>query len=238
VRGAVWRRQPPQRGVVGLAACLLGAALLVAACGGGDGPGVSHGDDLANGRAKFIEAGCGACHTLAAAPSNGTVGPNLDTAFVSARDSEFEESTFEQVVRSQIAYPGLDSQMQPDLVKGADADDVAFFVAQCAGQPFDEDPLCAPPPPPATGGETGGAEPGGGEDGKAIFTANCATCHTLAAAGATGTVGPNLDEAKPSVELAIDRVTNGMGVMPSFSGTLTEKQIQAVAQFVAESAGA
>jgi mono/diheme cytochrome c family protein len=223
--------------------------LLIAGCGGGDGPGVSKGDDLANGRTKFIDAGCGGCHALAAAPSNGTVGPNLDTAFASARADEFEESTFEQVVRSQIAYPGLDSAMPPDLVKGGDADDVAFFVAQCAGlADFSEDPQCVPPaaPPPAAGGETGGAETGGAEtgggeasaDGKAIFTANCATCHTLAAAGATGAVGPNLDDAKPPLDLVIDRVTNGMGVMPSFSGTLSEDEIRAVAQFVAESAGA
>ncbi len=55
--------------------------------------------------------------------------------------------------------------------------------------------------------------------------------------GASGTVGPNLDQAKPSVELAIDRVTNGKGAMPSFKGQLTEAEIRAVAQFVNTSAG-
>ena len=56
-------------------------------------------------------------------------------------------------------------------------------------------------------------------------------------AGASGTVGPNLDEAKPSRELAIDRVTNGQGGMPSFKGQLSDAQIEAVATFVAENAG-
>ena len=37
-----------------------------------------------------------------------------------------------------------------------------------------------------------------GTDGKSIFSANCASCHTLKAAAATGTIGPNLDQLKPS----------------------------------------
>ena len=45
-----------------------------------------------------------------------------------------------------------------------------------------------------------------------------ARCHTLADAGASGAVGPNLDETKPSYELVVDRVTNGKGVMPSVRG--------------------
>ena len=31
-----------------------------------------------------------------------------------------------------------------------------------------------------------------------VFDSTCASCHTLAAAGSTGTVGPNLDQLKPS----------------------------------------
>jgi mono/diheme cytochrome c family protein len=78
----------------------------------------------------------------------------------------------------------------------------------------------------------------GSTDGKAIFeSAGCSGCHTLAAAGSNGTVGPNLDDAKPSKELAVDRVTNGQGGMPSFKGQLSEAQIEAVATFVAENAG-
>ncbi len=75
-------------------------------------------------------------------------------------------------------------------------------------------------------------------DGESIFNeAGCATCHTLAAAGATGTVGPNLDESKPSKDLVIDAVTNGQGVMLSFQGKLSVSQIDAVADFVSQNAG-
>ena len=74
-------------------------------------------------------------------------------------------------------------------------------------------------------------------DGKSIFTANCGSCHTLADAGTSGAVGPNLDDAKPSVELAVDRVTNGQGAMPSFKDSLDADQIEAVADYVAGAAG-
>ena len=59
----------------------------------------------------------------------------------------------------------------------------------------------------------------------------------LADAGATGAVGPNLDETKPSYDLVVDRVTNGKGVMPAF-GDLSEQQIQDVAAYVSSVAGA
>jgi len=69
--------------------------------------------------------------------------------------------------------------------------------------------------------------------GRQVFeTAGCKSCHTLKDAGATGTVGPNLDEAKPPLELVVDRVTSGKGVMPSFAGQLSEKQIADVAAYV------
>jgi mono/diheme cytochrome c family protein len=84
---------------------------------------------------------------------------------------------------------------------------------------------------PAAGGATGDPVAG-----KAVFTsAGCGACHTLAAAGASGNVGPNLDEAKPDFELVVERVTNGKGAMPSFKGSLDEKQIHDVAAFVVQS---
>ena len=68
-------------------------------------------------------------------------------------------------------------------------------------------------------------------------TAGCASCHTLKDASATGTVGPNLDDAKPSQDKVVERVTNGKGVMPSFKGQLTPQQIAAVAAYVSTVAG-
>jgi len=86
---------------------------------------------------------------------------------------------------------------------------------------------------------TGEAEgQGDAAAGKEVFTsAGCVGCHTLADAGGTGTVGPNLDEAKPSHDLVVERVTNGKGPMPPFKGQLSEKQIQDVAAYVSSVAG-
>jgi sulfite dehydrogenase len=86
---------------------------------------------------------------------------------------------------------------------------------------------------PTTTTSDGGGNAGSPAAGKAIFTsAGCVSCHTLKAAGAHGTIGPNLDERRPSVDKVVERVTEGKGVMPSFRGQLTESQIRSVAAFV------
>jgi menaquinol-cytochrome c reductase cytochrome b/c subunit len=71
---------------------------------------------------------------------------------------------------------------------------------------------------------------------KLAFTANlpCASCHTMkAAAGWNGNVGPNLDNAQPTYALAVDRLTNGKGGMPSFKNQYTKAKIDCIATFVA-----
>jgi outer membrane protein assembly factor BamB len=68
--------------------------------------------------------------------------------------------------------------------------------------------------------------------GMSVFNSTCASCHTLAAAGSTGTVGPNLDQLMPSDALVVHQVTDGGGGMPAFGSTLTKPQIQSVALFV------
>jgi cytochrome c oxidase subunit 1 len=74
--------------------------------------------------------------------------------------------------------------------------------------------------------------------GKRVFTtAGCSGCHTLADAGANGSVGPNLDGVKPPYALVLARVTKGKGSMPSFTGQLTPAQIEAVAAYVSSAAG-
>ena len=87
--------------------------------------------------------------------------------------------------------------------------------------------------------ETTPAGEGDPAAGKEIFTgvAACGGCHTLADAGSSGNVGPNLDDAQPSFDLVVERVTNGQGAMPSFKGTLTDKQIADVAAYVSSVAG-
>jgi mono/diheme cytochrome c family protein len=72
--------------------------------------------------------------------------------------------------------------------------------------------------------------------GKQVFeSAGCKACHTLAAAGATGTVGPNLDQLKPPLGAVVTQVLNGGGVMPAFKNQLTAKQIADVSAFVVQS---
>jgi mono/diheme cytochrome c family protein len=68
-------------------------------------------------------------------------------------------------------------------------------------------------------------------------SAGCGNCHTLAAAGSAGSMGPNLDDLAPSRETVAEQVRNGGGGMPAFADQLSDAEIDAVAQFVADSAG-
>src|SRR5207253_11259420 len=78
--------------------------------------------------------------------------------------------------------------------------------------------------------------------GSAVFASGgCGGCHTLSAAHATGTVGPNLDSLKPDYRAVTAQVTNGgapmNGTMPSFKKTLSTQQIADVAAYVVDSTG-
>ena len=73
--------------------------------------------------------------------------------------------------------------------------------------------------------------------GEEVFDTNCSSCHTLAAAGTNGNVGPNLDELEPSKGLVEHQVTNGGGGMPAFGSTLSKEEIGNVAEFVSHWAG-
>jgi mono/diheme cytochrome c family protein len=82
---------------------------------------------------------------------------------------------------------------------------------------------------------TGG---GGSAAGAEVFaSAGCGSCHTLAAAGSTGSTGPNLDDLQPDKETVVSQVTNGGGGMPAFGDRLSEQEIDDVATYVSESAG-
>jgi mono/diheme cytochrome c family protein len=204
-------------------------ALLLSACGTG-GPVNEASADKANG-SKLFTAKCAGCHTLAAAGSQATIGPNLDAAFAQARSEGFKESAILDIVHDQIKYPGqypisqtnpsfVKANMPANLVTGQNAVDVAAFVAANAGlQGFVQPQLVS------------------GTNGKQIFTAKCGGCHTLKDAGTTGTQGPNLDALKPPFAIVQSQVIHGGGIMPAFKGVLTDKQIAAVAHYVADHAG-
>lgn len=225
--------------VVVTAACA--AVLMLTGCGTG---GYSTDGSQGAGKQLFLDANCGACHTLADAGTTGTIGPNLDNAFAQARESGMTSDTFSQVVRDQILFPitqtstgspgmpGPD-QTLPVCTDGEDAGafcvvdqhqaatDIGVYVGAVAGTGIEAQP-------PSGGGPT---------DGKSIFAARCGGCHTLADAGTSGNVGPNLDDAQPPKDLVVDRVTNGMGGMPSFKDSLDAAQIEAVAEYVSSTAG-
>jgi mono/diheme cytochrome c family protein len=71
---------------------------------------------------------------------------------------------------------------------------------------------------------------------KAFDSANCGSCHTLAAAHSSGTAGPKLDGAKLTAARVADVVRHGATGMPSFADQLSSSQIQQVADFVARAA--
>jgi cytochrome c6 len=76
--------------------------------------------------------------------------------------------------------------------------------------------------------------------GKAIFASTgCGSCHTLKAAGATGTIGPNFDQVKPTYKIATTFIWFGKAAMPDFgkSGQLTAQQVADVAAYVVQSTG-
>jgi mono/diheme cytochrome c family protein len=68
-------------------------------------------------------------------------------------------------------------------------------------------------------------------------SAGCGSCHTLKAAHASGSVGPNLDQLRPDAETVAAIVHSGGGTMPSFDGKLSDAQINAVARYVSSVAG-
>ncbi len=203
--------------------------LVLSACGTG-GSVVGKSADKTNG-GKIFQSTCGGCHILAAAGSQGTFRPNLDAAFAEARSEGYKESAILDIVHDQIKFPGqypvrqdnpdfLKANMPANLVTGQDAIDVAAYVAANAGvQGFAQ------------------AAAVSGTNGKQIFLTKCGGCHTLKAAGTTGTTGPNLDLLKPPFPIVKKQVINGGAIMPAFKGVLTDAQINAVARYVAAHAG-
>jgi mono/diheme cytochrome c family protein len=228
----------PTRNTVSALAALaaLAICLSLAACGRND-------PNLETGKAKFVEK-CGSCHTLARAGTQGTTGPNLDTAFQAALRDGFDRDTVEGIVHSQILHPRVDSQMPAGLVTGEDASDVAAYVGYAADRPGDDTGALA---------SAGLAQ---AKTGQQIFTAaGCAGCHTFGPANSTCTIGPNLNQLKTeaakiekgktadqyireSIEDPGAFIVKGYpNAMPSFKGRLTDAQIKALIDFLLQKGG-
>jgi mono/diheme cytochrome c family protein len=332
-----------RRGAVLVAALVALAFLAVSVAYGRASSANRSAADPAAGKQVFAQAGCGACHTLAAAGSKGTIGPNLDqrrpttdrvaaivssgsgvmpsfrgrlsvvqienvAAFVSgtgrpvtpapkhpagatpapgagpgpAAPVRVLVAEWVVVVRDPVVRPGrvslvihnagdrrqvielvpIDSRLR--IVGGRVAPGVrrlariavasgrtarkvmtlkAGRIAVVSGLPgratrgmrdvlLVRVPAGAAPAPPVSS-----ATPPPVADGKALFTSLCAGCHALADAAASGTIGPNLDEERPSCDKVVERVSQGEERMPSFAGTLTRAQIRRIARYVAAAVG-
>lgn len=210
-----------------LLAALAAVALPASGCG-------TTSADPERGRVLFIQ-NCGTCHTLAQAGTTAQVGPNLDDAFAAARSAGETGATVEGVVRAQVENPRPSNDdpavsMPADLVTGQDLDDVAAYVGLYAGVPG-----AAPPKVP------------GGPGAQVFANSGCGGCHTLAAAKAGGTVGPNLDEVLPGQDAAkvekdiVDpnaEIAKGYppNVMPSnFEQSLTPKEVEDLVKYLIES---
>jgi mono/diheme cytochrome c family protein len=213
-----------------LAALVAAAVALPLAACGRDEP------DLTKGKALFTQK-CGSCHALQRAGTQGQTGPDLDTAFRAALEKGINRDTVEGIVHKQVLHPRRNSVMPAGLVKGKDAKDLAAYVSFAVDRPGEDQGALA---------EAGLA---GATTGEQIFTAaGCAGCHKLSKAGATGTIGPSLDDLASSGDIKGSPadyvrqsllepdavVTKGFqpGVMPSFRGKLTDKQIQALVQYL------
>ena len=164
---------------------------------------------------------CAGCHVLAAAGLAGDDRPEPRRRVRGrSRKQGFKQSTIQNVVLDQIREPS--PPMPKNLVTGPGRAGRRRLRRRRR----------------RTGRAPRSRPPQLGNDGKAIFQANCASCHTLKAAGATGTIGPEPRPAEAVASAIVKhQVEVGGGVMPAFKGKLTAAQIDAVAKFVAASAG-
>jgi mono/diheme cytochrome c family protein len=221
-------KQPnPIRALLALAAL---AALALAA----SGCGTSTADEQ-RGRVLFVQK-CGVCHAMAQAGTTAQIGPDLDAAFAAARTAGESGETVEGIVEAQVEFPrpGNDNpaaSMPADIVSGQDLEDVAAYVGMYAGVP-------GAAPPTVAGGP-----------GAQVFADNgCGGCHTLAAAQAGGTVGPDLDEVLPGQTAAMIEksiadpgasIAKGFppNVMPAdYAQSLTPKELEDLVQYLLQSA--
>ena len=87
---------------------------------------------LQEGKDLFV-TNCGACHTLAKAGTDGVIGPNLDELLAPPSSSAPDPATIKPRVLAAI-NGGVNGRMPKGVVSGQQADEVANFVANVAGQ--------------------------------------------------------------------------------------------------------
>lgn len=216
--------------------CLAALALAAIVAVGAAGCNKNGGADVNRGKALFT-ARCSTCHQLAdAGAGGGTQGPNLDAAFRAARQQGEDADTISGIVKAQVESPRPSDQnasasMPAELATGQDLNDIAAYVGAVAGTGIK---------PPKVPGGLGGQ----------VFASNgCAGCHTLAAAKAAGTTGPDLDQVIPGMSAAeikqsiIDpnaKISPGYppNVMPdNFGQAISPPELAALIKFLQDYSG-
>jgi cbb3-type cytochrome c oxidase subunit III len=196
----------PRRAARRVTLALSGIALLTAA-----GCGVAESGNTDRGQVLFTSK-CASCHALKDAGSTGALqGPDLDAAFGQARASGMDSDTIAGVVKAQVENPRPSTNnpsvsMPANLVTGDDLEDVASYVASVAGAPGIKGPELPNDP------------------GATVFANNqCSGCHTLKAAGASGTTGPDLDKVIPgqsATEVKQSIVDPGAKIVPGYADVM------------------
>jgi mono/diheme cytochrome c family protein len=88
--------------------------------------------NLESGKELFV-TNCGACHTLFKAGTDGVIGPDLDELLAPPSASPPDPATVKPRVLSAVNN-GVGGRMPRGVVSGQQAEEVANFVAQVAGQ--------------------------------------------------------------------------------------------------------
>ena len=88
--------------------------------------------EFEEGKELFV-TNCGACHTLAKAGTDGVVGPNLDDLLAPPSPTPPDPATIKPRVLAAIEN-GVGGRMPKGILSGTQAETVADFVSQVAGQ--------------------------------------------------------------------------------------------------------
>lgn len=181
---------------------------------GGENVPVAAIGDPNRGEVLFTSKGCSGCHAYAG--SGGVDAPPLD--FMAGRLSPQQIAAMSGVIWNHV--PAMLPHFKEEGVRFPTfrANQMANLLAYLHGGKG-----------AAASGTTAAA---GGEE---LFSSTCGSCHTLAAAGATGAIGPNLDDLAPSTDQVVNAIDSAPGAMPA--GLLAGADAKAVAEYVSQNAG-
>jgi mono/diheme cytochrome c family protein len=180
--------------------------------------------DASKGQQLFTSKGCSSCHSYGG--KGGTDAPPLD--FMKGHISPSEIADMSGIIWNHVPamLPHFKEEGIPFPTFKANemADLIAFLHGGAPGGKQR-----------TTTGKATGQTTTGQTNGEQLFTSTCGSCHTLAAAGTSGTVGPNLDDLKPTEQVVLSAIQTGPGAMPP--GLYSGADAQAVAKYVAQHAG-